>query len=156
MLIKYSFRYHSLQYDVAENSPPDEDDFLKENPGIIPMKVVELLTAEERKEAIEKLKAHKEENPAAPPDQDEDYSGTYNLKRTLTLQLNSLEIDRPFKWYINFIVILSEYQVEHVEAILNHSQFNGPDDFLPEDLREGPTYLEQIPMVEVLDNIVPR
>jgi len=110
-------------YDVAENSPPDEDDFLKENPGIIPMKVAELLTAEERKEAIEKLKAHKEENPAAPPDQDEDYS---------------------------------EYQVEHVEAILNHSQFTGPEDFLPEDLREGPTYLEQIPMVEVLDNIVPR
>ena len=74
-----------MWYDVAENSPPDEDDFLKENPGIIPTKVAELLTVEERKEAIEKLKAHKEENPAAPPDQDEDYSGTYNIKLTLQL-----------------------------------------------------------------------
>ena len=73
---------------MAENSPPDEDEFLKENPGIIPTKVAELLTAEERKEAIEKLKAHKEENPAAPPDQDEDYSGTYNIR--LTLQLISI------------------------------------------------------------------
>ena len=80
---------------MAENSPPDEDDFLKENPGIIPMKVAELLTAEERKEAIEKLKAHKEENPAAPPDQDEDYSGTYNIK--LTLPSNCLISHKPFK-----------------------------------------------------------